>query len=79
MVKAKDMSDSLDGKFSQAEAKEEAERGKKTSIKIVSPKYMWMTEFRTASVFGQLPLFLFRKVRTIDDRPISEWQIARLN
>jgi hypothetical protein len=35
MVKAKDMTDSLDGKFSLAEAKEDAERGKKTSIKIV--------------------------------------------
>ena len=35
MVKAKDMSDSVDGKFSLSDAKEEADRGKKTSIKIV--------------------------------------------
>jgi hypothetical protein len=36
MVKAKDFSDSVDGKFSLADAKEEADRAKKTSIKIVS-------------------------------------------
>ena len=36
MVKAKDLSDSVDGKYSLSDAKEEADRGKKTSIKIVS-------------------------------------------
>jgi hypothetical protein len=36
MIKAKDMSDSLDGKYSLADAKEEADRAKKTSIKVVS-------------------------------------------
>ncbi len=36
MVKAKDLSDSVDGKYSKEDAIEEADRSKKTSIKVVS-------------------------------------------
>jgi hypothetical protein len=38
MAKAKDLSTSADGKFSVADAKQDAERSKKTSIKIVRRK-----------------------------------------
>jgi hypothetical protein len=41
MVKAKDLSDSVDGKYSKEDAKEEADRAKKTSIKVVSILMLW--------------------------------------
>ena len=52
MVKAKDLSDSVDGKYSKEDAKEEADRSKKTSIKVVSISIrMYYTTFYYIDVF----------------------------